>query len=200
MFKMISRFLDLGFRCFDKVLMHIYKARFSASGKNVTFYPTNSIFIYENISMGNDVYIGQRAMFMSSIAKISIGNKVLFGPNVTIRGGNHVYYIPGRFIYDIGDHEKGIDDDQDVIIQDDVWIGTNVTILKGVTIGRGSVVAAGAVVTNDVAPYSIAGGIPAKRIANRFKSINDVKVHEKALYAEADQIDLEQVIKYYGEI
>ena len=41
-------------------------------------------------------------------------------------------------------------------------------ILSGVEIGQGAVVAAGAVVTKDVEPYSIVGGVPAKKIGMRF--------------------------------
>lgn len=50
----------------------------------------------------------------------------------------------------------------------DVWIGHGVTVLAGVTVGDGAVLAAGAVVAKDVAPYSIVGGVPAKRIRERF--------------------------------
>jgi acetyltransferase-like isoleucine patch superfamily enzyme len=52
----------------------------------------------------------------------------------------------------------------DVRIGNDVWIGQNCTILSGVTIGDGAVLATGAVVTNDVEPYTIFGGNPAKPI------------------------------------
>ena len=51
----------------------------------------------------------------------------------------------------------------------DVWIGESALILAGLTIGTGSVIAAGAVVTQDVEPYSIVGGIPAKLIRKRFQ-------------------------------
>ena len=53
-----------------------------------------------------------------------------------------------------------------VTIADDVWIGANAVVLPGVTIGQHSVVAAGAVVTQDVPPYSVVGGVPAKVIKN----------------------------------
>lgn len=56
----------------------------------------------------------------------------------------------------------------EIIIQNDVWIGRGVTIMAGVTIGNGAVVAANSVITKDVAPYSIVGGVPAKKIKNRF--------------------------------
>ena len=47
-------------------------------------------------------------------------------------------------------------------------IGARVTVMKGLRIGRGAVIAAGAVVTRDVAPYTIVGGVPARRIRTRF--------------------------------
>lgn len=56
----------------------------------------------------------------------------------------------------------------DVVIGNDVWIGSRVTILAGNTIGDGAVIAAGAVVVGDVEPYSIYGGVPAKKIGQRF--------------------------------
>ncbi|MFZ7942131.1 MULTISPECIES: 2,3,4,5-tetrahydropyridine-2,6-dicarboxylate N-acetyltransferase [Bacillaceae] len=51
-----------------------------------------------------------------------------------------------------------------VIIEDDVLIGANAVVLEGVTVGTGSVVAAGAVVTQDVAPYTVVAGMPARKI------------------------------------
>lgn len=53
-------------------------------------------------------------------------------------------------------------------VEDDVWIGLNATICAGVHIGQGAVIAAGAVVTDNVPPYAIVGGVPAKIIKYRF--------------------------------
>lgn len=52
-------------------------------------------------------------------------------------------------------------------IGDDVWIGVQAVILAGVTIGDGAIVAAGAVVHENVKPYAIVGGVPAKVIGER---------------------------------
>jgi acetyltransferase-like isoleucine patch superfamily enzyme len=133
--------------------------------------------------MGNHVYIGPRAFFMATESRITIGNKVLFGPGVTIIGGDHRISDVGRFIYDV--HDKKAEDDKDVVIEDDVWVGTNVTILKGVHVGRGAVVAAGAVVTKDVERYSIVGGVPARHLRYRF-SPEEIIRHEAALYGEEE--------------
>jgi acetyltransferase-like isoleucine patch superfamily enzyme len=55
-----------------------------------------------------------------------------------------------------------------VTIGNDVWIGNGVTIMSGVRIGDGAILAAGAHVINDVEPYAIVGGNPAKLIKHRF--------------------------------
>ena len=54
-----------------------------------------------------------------------------------------------------------------VQIENYVFIGARAIILPGVRIHEGAVVAAGAVVTEDVLPYTIVGGVPAKPIGNR---------------------------------
>ena len=53
-------------------------------------------------------------------------------------------------------------------IGNDVWIGSDVRIMDGIEIGDGAVIASGAIVTNNVSPYAIVGGVPAKLIRMRF--------------------------------
>lgn len=55
-----------------------------------------------------------------------------------------------------------------IVIGNDVWLGARAMIMDGVTIGDGAIVAAGAVVTRDVAPFTMVGGVPARRIGERF--------------------------------
>lgn len=56
----------------------------------------------------------------------------------------------------------------DVIsIGDDAWLGTGAIIL-GANVGEGAVVGAGAVVTEDVAPFTVVAGVPA-RVVRRLR-------------------------------
>lgn len=53
-------------------------------------------------------------------------------------------------------------------IGNDIWIGEHAIVKAGVRIGEGAVVAVCAFVDNDVPPYAIVGGVPAKVIRYRF--------------------------------
>jgi len=92
---------------------------------------------------------------------VKIGDYVLIGPNVIIASSQHRYDIKGTPIMFQG-HIK-----EEVVIGNDVWIGANAVILPGVTIGDGTIIGAGAVVTSDIDPYSIVGGVPARKNGER---------------------------------
>jgi maltose O-acetyltransferase len=51
-----------------------------------------------------------------------------------------------------------------IIIEDNVFIGGNCTIYPGVTIGHHSIIAPNSAVTENVEPYSLVGGVPAKLV------------------------------------
>lgn len=55
-----------------------------------------------------------------------------------------------------------------ITIGSDVWIATQAMILSPVTLGHGAVVAARSVVTQDVPPYAIVAGSPARIMRYRF--------------------------------
>jgi tetrahydrodipicolinate N-acetyltransferase len=74
-----------------------------------------------------------------------------------------------------------------VIVEDDVLVGANAVVLEGVRIGKGAVVAAGAIVTEDVPPYTVVAGVPArviKEIDEKTKSKIEIKQELRQLNPE----------------
>lgn len=100
---------------------------------------------------------------------ITIGKKVMMGPNVVIYTRNHETSRT-----DIPMQDQGYSSPQPVNIGDDVWIGRNVIILPGANIGDGVIIAAGAVVPRGKYPsYTIIGGVPARVIKSRKENSNE---------------------------
>lgn len=123
-----------------------------------------------NITIGHNVQFGNYCHVASDVC---FGNNILMAGRVCFVGKkDHKFNIPGEFIWNNQRGENGI-----TIVEDDVWIGHNVTIVGGIRIGKGSIIAAGSVVNKDVPPCEIWGGVPAKKIKNRFPSDNDTKKH-----------------------
>jgi len=144
------------------------------------YIPPDATFVApENISIGSDVQLGSGVFISAVNTVVSIGTKVMFGPQVAIVAGNHNTSVVGRFMYDV--KEKRPRDDLPVVIEDDAWIGLRSVILRGVTVGRGSIVAAGSVVTRDVPAYGIVAGVPAAVTSFRF-SPAEIAAHEEQLY------------------
>ena len=63
-----------------------------------------------------------------------------------------------------GNRHLAFTDPRPVIIEENVWVGFEAIVLPGVTIGRGAVVGSKSVVSEDVPPYAIVVGNPARII------------------------------------
>ena len=174
----LVRTLLFGRRIWCWVRRLVLKSAFKRCGTNVSFNP-DDVFSYQNIEIGNDVFIGPGANIQATETGVVIGNKVMLGPNVCILGGDHNFSEIGQFMFDV--KEKRPDDDQTVIIEDDVWIGAGAIILKGTCLGRGCIVAAGSIVTKSVPPYTIVMGVPAVAKSLRFP-METILAHEEQLY------------------
>lgn len=155
---------------------------FKKIGENVIFERGVLVFHPENISIGNNVYIGHNTIlkgyfknemvigehtwigqgcFLHSGGGIEIGKAVGIGPMVKIITSVHREDDPSKPLI-FCDLEFG-----KVVIEDECDIGVGSIILPGVKIGEGSIVGAGSVVDKDVAPYSVVVGVPAKGLRRR---------------------------------
>lgn len=122
--------------------------------------------------------------------RLIIGNFCAIGSDVQfiMNGANHRMDGISTFPFNIfgGDWEKVTPTKEqlpfkgDTLIGNDVWIGYKATIMPGVKIGNGAIIATHAVVTQDVEPYTIVGGNPAKLLRKRFSDNEIAKLQKLA--------------------
>jgi tetrahydrodipicolinate N-acetyltransferase len=127
------------------------------------------------------VEIGDNAVIMmGAVINIGavIGEKTMIDMNVVLGGratvGKNCHIGAGTVLAGVIEPPSA----KPVIIEDDVVIGANAVVLEGITVGRGAVVAAGAVVIDDVAPYTVVAGTPARKIKDideKTKSKTEIK-------------------------
>ncbi|MGD9125388.1 MAG: CatB-related O-acetyltransferase, partial [Desulfarculaceae bacterium] len=155
----------------------------------------------ERIIMGTGSYsyankinlVGAR----QGINKVIIGKYCSIGPDVwAVMDNHHVEWVTTfpfwSFPEKCPDAPCHITWKGDIVIGNDVWVGFRSILINGVNIGHGAVVAAGSVVTQDVPPYAIVGGNPAKLIKMRHKP----KVIKKLLQIKWWDWPDEKVAKY----
>jgi acetyltransferase-like isoleucine patch superfamily enzyme len=131
---------------------------------------------YGRVILGRWVHVGDDTRLRAHEGTLRVGDKVVFGRNVTVTTyldveiGARTLVADAVYITDF-DHRF---DDLDVPIKDqgiaktpvrigpDCWLGVRVSVLRGTVIGRGCVLAAHAVVRGEIPDYSVASGVPAR--------------------------------------
>ena len=106
---------------------------------------------------------------VSGGCSMTVGREVSIGNHCLVASGVHIFDSPGHPTDPVqrrSGQAPRPEDVRPVKIEDDVWLGTNATIFPGVTVGQGSVVVVGSHVMNDVPPYTIVAGNPARVIAH----------------------------------
>lgn len=106
-----------------------------------------------------DSAIVNNALFNMSGGEITIGEYAFFGHDVAVLTGTHDIEKFGRE-RQLGFPRSG----RDVVIGDGVGLASHVLVLGPVTIGEHAVVAGGSLVREDVEPYTVVAGRPAKVI------------------------------------
>ena len=167
----------------DKYRIWRIRQQLGSCGAGVYFEKNTAFMRYPHlISIGSHVIVKEGAKICpcNEKASVSIGSNTTIGYHTFIFAsaaiiiGSNCQIAP--FVY-LVDSDHSIDKDRPmnqqpnmtapITIGDDVWIATGAKILRGVTIHDGAVIAAGAVVREDVRPYEIVGGIPARHLGYR---------------------------------
>lgn len=127
-----------------------------------------------NVYFGNNVYANFNLTLVDD-TDIYVGDKVMFGPNVTVATAGHPIDPELRY--------QAMQYNIPVHIGENVWIGANAVVLPGITIGDNSVIGAGSVVTKDIPPNVIAVGNPCR-------VIREIGEHDKKYYYKDREIDV----------
>lgn len=108
-----------------------------------------------HIYAGKNFYTNYNCTILD-VARVDIGDNVLFAPNVSVYTAGHPIHPEIR---NTG-YEYGIS----VKIGNNVWVGGSSVITPGVTIGDNVVIGAGSVVTKDIPANVVAAGNPCRVI------------------------------------
>jgi len=127
-------FADIGEDCYIEPPLHANWA-----GAHVHF--GDYVYANFNLTLVDDTHI-------------YVGDKVMFGPNVTVATAGHPIEVHLR--------DLQMQYNMPVHIGRNVWIGANSVVLPGVTIGENTVVGAGSVVTKDIPANVVAVGNPCR--------------------------------------
>ncbi|GAB3056194.1 sugar O-acetyltransferase [Salinicoccus sesuvii] len=108
-----------------------------------------------NIKVGRNFYANFNCVLLD-VAKITIGDDVLLGPNVSLVTASHPIDPEKR--------RQRLEYGKPITIGNNVWIGADVTVNPGVTIGENAVIGSGSVVVKDIPANTVAVGNPCKPI------------------------------------
>ncbi|HAH21787.1 MAG TPA: maltose O-acetyltransferase [Candidatus Omnitrophica bacterium] len=136
-----------------------YLTKDMSLGKNVYIRGPLTVFYPENVVIGDNVSINCGLSILAH-DKVFIGDYTMIATNVSLITVNHDYAK-------IKNGAKKAHCCAPISIGSSVWIGAGVIVLPGVTIGDGAVIGAGSVVTRNIAPFTVAAGVPAKPIKER---------------------------------
>lgn len=126
-----------------------------------------------HVHFGNKVYANFNLTLVDD-GHIYVGDKVMFGPNVTVATANHPIEPSLR--------SKGLQYNKDVYIGENTWIGAGSIIVPGVKIGKNTIIGAGSVVTKDIPDNVVAVGNPCK-------ILREVSARDKIYFYKNEEID-----------
>lgn len=132
-----------------------------------------------NTSIGENFYANYNSVILD-VAPVTIGDNVMFGPNVTIATPVHPLLAEERAIQQYSDGVYDLEYAKPITICDGVWLASGVIVNGGVTIGKNAVIASGSVVTKDIPENVVAAGVPCKVI--RPLSEKDSVKYKKELF------------------
>ena len=158
----ISLYYFFKYRCMVGTQTRVQFSKNISFGKGTVVKPYVVIQTHSGkISIGKKCAISSFVHISNGANTLKIGDYVRIASHVTILGSSRNYKKKEMLIMDQGSKHEG------VTIEDDVLIGAHAVILPGCHIGKGAVIGAGSVVRENVLPYKVVAGSPARVIRER---------------------------------
>ncbi|WP_343318568.1 sugar O-acetyltransferase [Sphingobacterium multivorum] len=151
-----------------KFRKQIIQKLFKATGNRFFLEPPFRCDYGYHITIGENFYSNYNCTILDG-APVTIGENVLFGPNVSLFTAGHPLHFEAR--------NQGWEFALPIVIEDNVWIGGHVVVNPGVRIGKNSVIGSGSVVTKDIPADVVAAGNPCRIIRN-------ITAADRIIYAE----------------
>jgi acetyltransferase-like isoleucine patch superfamily enzyme len=162
---------------------------FESRGEDVTIYELVRILGPERITVGSHVIVDD-FVFIDGRGGVEIGSHVHIASFVSVVGGGPATLgdfaglatgtrlITGTDEFDgsgltgptIPDRWRAVRRDG-IRVGRHAVIGANAVVLPGIVVGEGAIVGAGAVVTDDLEPWTISVGAPARPVKQRPREI-----------------------------
>jgi putative colanic acid biosynthesis acetyltransferase WcaF len=124
-------------------------------GANVHIYPKASIWAPWNLVCGDTVAIADGAIVYNP-STVTLGSHATISQEAYLCGATHAYEDPGFALLalpiSIGDH---------------AWVCARAAVQPGIRVGDGAILALGSIATSDLEPWTIYGGVPARKIKER---------------------------------
>ncbi|KAF5338243.1 hypothetical protein D9758_012837 [Tetrapyrgos nigripes] len=121
--------------------------------KDVLIEPPLYVDFGTNIKLLGSFYANYNTCILDC-ALITIGKRVMFGPNVSLLAATHGISVKER--------QSLWERAGEIVIGDDCWIGGGANIQANVTLGKGCTVGAGTIVTKSFPDWSVIVGNPAR--------------------------------------
>jgi len=140
---------------FSKLKVLLLQLFGASAGKNILIKPCVNIKYPWFLSVGNNVWIGEK-VWIDNLGKVVIGNNVCLSQESMLLSGNHDYTQTGFNLIV-----------KEIILEDGVWIGARSVVCGGVVCRNHAVLAVNSVATRDLEPFSVYQGNPAQKVKER---------------------------------
>ena len=157
----------------DKKMQYMKEVFAECGDNNYIELPFRANWGGHHIHFGSYIYANSNLTCVDD-GHIYVGDRVMFGPNVTLATANHPI--------DASLRAQGMQYNKDIHIGENAWLGAGVIVLPGVTIGKNSIIGAGSVVTKDIPDNVVAVGNPCR-------VLRQVCDHDKEFFYKNEKID-----------